>query len=85
MDYELAVCAQVDPELFFFDVAGGSPQKIKQAKEICVTCPIINECREEAITKKVGLFDGGSAFVVGIWGGTTEAERKEIRKKRRLV
>ncbi len=42
-----------------------------RAKEICLQCPVIDDCRDYAFT--VGEQHG-------IWGGLTEGERKEILK-----
>lgn len=63
---ESAVCAQVDPELFF-------PQKgglTSEAKRICAGCTVAAQCLEYALN--LGYGD------TGIWGGTTTAERREI-------
>ena len=84
MDYELALCAQVGPEMFFFEM-GSNATQVQEAKAVCAMCPLIDECREVALTEKVGLADGSSVFVLGVWGGTSEAERKEIRRKRNIV
>ena len=41
------------------------------AKLICAECPVINECLDYAIRTNQDS---------GIWGGTTEDERKSIRR-----
>lgn len=84
MDYELALCSQTDPSLFFPE-GHLLREHTRQAKEICASCPLIHECLEEALTAKVRNADGHESFVIGIWGGTTPEERKEIRRKRRIV
>jgi WhiB family transcriptional regulator, redox-sensing transcriptional regulator len=62
-------CA-VDPTLFFPEDLIGSPagrrDVINEAKAICEQCPIKIMCLDYAV----------SAQVQGIWGGTTESERK---------
>lgn len=61
-----ALCAQVDPELFF-PGKGSSP---KRAKKICAQCPVIAECLAFAL----------SHFVEGVWGGTTYRERMALER-----
>lgn len=84
MDYELALCAQTDPALFFPE--GHTLQEdTRKAKEICASCPLMHQCLEEALYAKVRNADGYESFVVGIWGGTTAEERRQIRRKRGIV
>lgn len=66
------VCAQTDPELFFPEK--GETSKARQAKRLCETCEVRDECREYAVRR-------GEPF--GIWGGTTADERRHIRAERR--
>ena len=61
-----AVCASVDPELFFPET-GQSPVA---AKKICASCPVQPECLESAL-----WLDN----VHGVWGGTTRIERQQLR------
>lgn len=69
-----ALCTEVDPELFFPEPnKPGYTEQVKLAKQVCFNCPIIAECLQEALT---------NAHSLGIWGGTTEKERVEIRKKK---
>lgn len=66
-----AVCAQVDPELFF-------PEKghyAHTAKRICATCPVINECLNHAL--EIGY------HATGIWGGTTPTERRTMKPRKK--
>ena len=65
---EQAVCAQVDPEIFFPD-KGGSP---RQAKQICAECPVRLQCLEFALEHNERH---------GVFGGLTERERQSIRKR----
>lgn len=69
-----AACASSDPELFFPDGLTGRSEKIAQAKEICATCPIAVQCLQHAILNDEE----------GIWGGTTPAERRHLKKSRTL-
>ena len=62
----------VDPETFFPDPT--DTIRIKIAKELCGSCPQTtkNECLQFAIENKIHY---------GIWGGLTEHERKNVRRR----
>ncbi|ASR85557.1 WhiB transcriptional factor [Mycobacterium phage Krueger] len=62
-----ALCAQVDPEIFFPDKG----ESAKPAKRVCLACPVREVCLDRA-TERGELF--------GIWGGTTAYERKLARR-----
>ncbi|HEY7824133.1 MAG TPA: WhiB family transcriptional regulator [Acidimicrobiia bacterium] len=66
---EQALCAQVDPELFWPEQVNGS--QTKKAQEICMRCPVIDRCLSYAIE---------SNQVQGIWGGLTPQVRAQYRK-----
>jgi WhiB family redox-sensing transcriptional regulator len=51
----------------------GVGEPTDQAKAVCASCPVITECRTHALEQ-------GEKF--GIWGGLSEAQRKEIRSGR---
>src|SRR5512139_804809 len=63
-----AACRGHNPELWFPVWQRG---QLEQAKAICATCPVIAECLAHAI-------DNSEA---GVWGGATEAEREELRRR----
>lgn len=65
---ERALCAQVDPELFFPDAGS----YIKRAQAVCDACPVRAECLQ------YGTFDNPS--VHGIYGGATDRPRRKLRK-----
>jgi WhiB family redox-sensing transcriptional regulator len=69
-DLEGGVGCAVDPTLFFPEDLVGSPYDRKlvanEAKAICAQCPIRIQCLDYAV----------SAGMQGIWGGTTDSERK---------
>ena len=71
-----AICKGL-PISWFFDpvetVLEGGPN----VRDICRRCPVSVECLEEALTYE------NQADLGGIWGGTDENERKQIRKERR--
>jgi WhiB family transcriptional regulator, redox-sensing transcriptional regulator len=68
-----AACRDVDPDLFFpLGTSGASLLQIDEAKQICRTCPVCVPCLRWAL-------DTGDA---GVWGGTTEDERRDHRQLR---
>src|SRR5271169_2157607 len=68
-----AACRDVDPDLFFpLGTSGASLLQIDEAKQICRTCPVCVPCLRWAL-------DTGDA---GVWGGTTEDERRVHRQLR---
>lgn len=68
-----AACKGEDPELFFpVSDVGPSIEQIERAKSFCQNCPVLNECLREAL-------EAGLDF--GIWGGTTEQERRVLKNK----
>jgi WhiB family redox-sensing transcriptional regulator len=65
-----AICADLDDleaDKIFFPERGGSS---KAARALCAECPARAPCLEYALDNK-------EAF--GIWGGTSERERRELR------
>jgi WhiB family transcriptional regulator, redox-sensing transcriptional regulator len=69
---EDAACLRADPDLFFpIAWIGPALDQIDQAKRICAACPVRRPCLAWAL-------DQGA--VSGIWGGTSEAERRAIRQ-----
>ncbi len=68
---EDAACRDADPDLFFpIGTAGNSLRQVDQAKRICRRCLAQNQCLAWALEN--GITDG-------VWGGTTENERRAIR------
>ena len=65
------LCAQTDPELWF---PTADRQTGRVAKVLCNKCPWRESCLQYA------LFND----VMGIWGGKTERERSQIRKKQKI-
>lgn len=61
-----ALCAQVDTELFFPNAYFTG----RKAKSICQRCEAIDECLEYAMQTRV----------LGVWGGTTDADRAKLRR-----
>ena len=65
-------CATVDPEAFFPEKGVGGHRAVKIAKNICKKCPYVERCLQWAIDNSES----------GIWGGTTERERRAMRHMR---
>lgn len=63
-----AVCAQVDPEIFFPEKGGSAAP----AKRICLGCPVKEACKQFAIATNQ---------THGIWGATLPQERAAIRRE----
>jgi len=70
-----AACKGSESEIWFLEANHKAEDewKIFAAKEICATCPVREPCLEHAIEYREW----------GIWGGTTDQERKRIRMHRR--
>jgi WhiB family transcriptional regulator, redox-sensing transcriptional regulator len=64
-------CRPEAPELFLpVDQAGPAPlERISEAKTVCGRCPVCLSCLSHAVMTRQD----------GIWGGTTEAERRAMR------
>lgn len=69
-----AICPTVGLDTFF---PRPNKRDSKQAKEICFGCPARAACLHEALT--VPLPNG--EWVQGIFGGTTERERRLLRAR----
>lgn len=61
-----ALCAQIDPEMFF-PLPGGSNIA---AKRMCQRCEVREECLQYAIEHEQNW---------GIWGGMSERERRPLK------
>lgn len=59
----------IHPELFF-PVHKGD-KHAHRAKLVCQGCPVRNECLSFAFTNRL----------VGVWGGATERERADMRRR----
>lgn len=62
-------CRDQDPELFF-------PVSVKleaaaEAIRVCASCPVWRQCRAYALA---------NPLLVGVWGGLTEGQRRQIRQ-----
>jgi WhiB family redox-sensing transcriptional regulator len=68
-----AACRDTDPDLFFpVGTTGPAIEQIANAKAVCQQCDAQAACLEFAIATNQDS---------GIWGGTSEEERRQLRKK----
>lgn len=63
----MARCVVVDPEIFFPERGGSS----KAARAVCSDCTVRQECLLYALANREQF---------GIWGGTSERERRRLRR-----
>ncbi|HRW20080.1 MAG TPA: WhiB family transcriptional regulator [Dermatophilaceae bacterium] len=66
------LCRDLDAEAFFHpEGERGVPRQRRAAaaKEICLACPVLRQCRSHALRVREPY---------GIWGGLTEQEREAV-------
>ena len=70
---DLARCRDTDPDLFFpVGTTGPAIEQIETAKSVCRQCEVQRECLEYALATNQDS---------GIWGGTSEEERRALRRQ----
>jgi WhiB family redox-sensing transcriptional regulator len=68
-----ALCRDTDPELFFpIGTTGGALVQIEHARAVCRQCPVQTDCLDFALSTNQDS---------GIWGGTSEEERRVLRRE----
>ena len=65
--WHAAACKDIDPDLFH----PSEGQSTAAARAVCATCPVRPECLDWALRN-------GERF--GVWGGTSERERRRMRR-----
>jgi WhiB family redox-sensing transcriptional regulator len=65
-------CVNEPPSLFFPSDGVG----VEIARKICATCPVKERCLEYALVNRIDH---------GVWGGSSERERRRILRRRRLA
>lgn len=65
-----AACQGIDPDVFY----PVSDEEADEAKAVCDQCVVREACLEHALANRERE---------GIWGGTTERERRRIHRQRR--
>jgi WhiB family redox-sensing transcriptional regulator len=67
-----AACRGIDSSVFFHpenERGAAKDERDRLAKRVCVSCPVIQECRRHALSVREPY---------GIWGGLSVAERAEL-------
>ena len=64
-------CRDMDPAVFFPSDGIG----VQVAQRVCEECPVKTPCLEYALDNRVDH---------GVWGGTSERERRRILRRRRI-
>ncbi len=65
-----AACRLLDQNIFFVDT--GDAAGVERAQTVCEACGVRSDCLSYAV---------GTNQTEGIWGGTTPAERRRIRRQ----
>jgi hypothetical protein len=76
-EHGTAPCAETDPDAFFPEMGGGegSLAYAKMAILVCNDCPYKKACLEYALKYNE----------LGIWGGTSEVQRRRMRMADRVT
>jgi WhiB family redox-sensing transcriptional regulator len=70
---DTASCRSIDPDLFFpVGTTGTALVQIETAKAVCRACEAQPACLEFALATNQES---------GVWGGTSEEERRKLRKQ----
>jgi WhiB family transcriptional regulator, redox-sensing transcriptional regulator len=70
---DYAACRDTDPDLFFpVGTTGPAIEQIENAKAVCAECEACQPCLQYALTTNQDS---------GIWGGTSEEERRKLRRQ----
>ena len=65
-------CRSKAPEVFFPSDGLG----VEAAKKICETCNVKDLCLNHALDNRIDH---------GVWGGTSERQRRRLRKEQKLI
>lgn len=72
-----SACRDTDPSLFFpVGTTGLAVEQIASAKSVCETCDVQEPCLQFALETNQDS---------GVWGGLSEEERRDIRRKARAA
>lgn len=73
-DADTVIACTNYPEAFFPEGDTGNAAEVKWAREMCRECPVMLECGQFALKWQP----------LGIWGGMTGSDRRQISKRLRL-
>lgn len=69
-----AECRDEDPELFFpLGTTAAAVRQAEVAKQVCARCPVTEPCLADAVRNR---------WLEGVWGGTTEQERRRAGRRK---
>ena len=73
-----AACRGTNPDLWFpgREAAVIVKANVAQARATCNRCPVAGPCLDYALSRP---------DIIGIWGGTTGEDRRQIRRRRRTA
>jgi WhiB family redox-sensing transcriptional regulator len=70
---DLAACRNTEANMFFpIGATGTAIDQIEAAKRVCSQCDVVATCLEFALSTNQES---------GVWGGTSEEERRKVRKQ----
>jgi WhiB family redox-sensing transcriptional regulator len=70
---QVAACRSTEPDMFFpIGSTGGALDQIAAAKRVCASCEAMSACLDFALATNQES---------GVWGGTSEEERRKLRKQ----
>ncbi|MDF3149451.1 MULTISPECIES: WhiB family transcriptional regulator [unclassified Streptomyces] len=70
-----AACRHEDPDLFYpIGTSGPMLLQTEQAKAVCRRCSVQEQCLRWALDTEQ---------YIGVWGGTSENERRALRRRAR--
>ncbi|AWL36853.1 MULTISPECIES: WhiB family transcriptional regulator [Streptomyces] len=70
-----AACRDEDPDLFFpIGTTGPALVQTEEAKAICRSCPVRQQCLDWALENNQDT---------GVWGGLGETERRTLKRRSR--
>jgi WhiB family redox-sensing transcriptional regulator len=75
---EQGACAGLPSEIFFhpeFERGSAKAQREAKAKAICATCPVLAQCRAQALAAEEPY---------GVWGGLSEEDRLHLLNRQTL-
>lgn len=70
--WERAACRGMDPDLFFV----GRGESLAEARKVCAGCSVREECLAYALD---------NCEKHGVWAGTSEKQRRRMRRERRAA
>jgi WhiB family redox-sensing transcriptional regulator len=75
--WSLGACLSADPDLFFpISESGPARRQVTAAKAVCADCQVREQCLSYALAADP---------IQGVWGGTSEEERRALGRRERLV